>query len=239
MDLRVYADAEALAAAAAELFRARVTAKPTLAIALPAGRTPRRMYAVMEAMQATAPADYSRVHVFGVDELCPPAPADGYFWRQITQEFLRWSNVVPAHRHPFHVAAADVTAMCRDHEATIAALGGLDVVMLGLGPNAHIGCHEPPADFASRTCPVRLLPETVAYIRTDDVTQGKVSDTAVTLGVRTILEAREVVLLVSGATKRRALHAMLHGPITPDVPASILQRHANCVVLADQAAIPD
>jgi glucosamine-6-phosphate deaminase len=238
MDLRVFEDAEALAVAAADLFRARVAATPELVMAVPAGRTPRRMYALMQTRQAVAPVDFTRTRVFCVDELCPPAPADGYFWRQITKEFVSWAGMPPARCRPFAVDAANLAAMCADYEAAIAAAGDLDLVMLGLGVNAHIACHEPPAEFATRTCPVRLLPETVAYIGTDTEIQGAVSARAVTLGVQTIMAAREVVLLASGAAKRAPLTAALHGPITPHVPASILQRHENCIVLADRSAAP-
>ena len=238
MDVHVFADAEALAVAAAELFRARVAATPGLAVAVPAGRTPRRMYALMHALQADAPVDFTRMRVFSVDELCPPAPVDGYFWRQIQKEFVSWTGVPSARCRPFAVDAADLAGMCEDYEAAIAEAGGLDLVMLGLGLNAHIACHEPRADFTTRTCPVRLVPETVDYILTDAVIQGAVCDRAVTLGVQTIMAAREVVLLVSGAAKRAPLTAALRGPVTPDVPASILQLHPNCIVLADKAAAP-
>jgi glucosamine-6-phosphate deaminase len=238
VELRVYADADALAHAAAELFRARVTARPDLAVAVPAGRTPRRMYARMEELQASAPVDYSRMQLFCVDELCPPAPPDGYFWRQIRKELVRWAGIPPERCHPFLVAQADLDAMCTAYERAIKDVGGLDLVMLGLGPNAHIGCHEPPADFQTITRPVELLPSTVDYILTDEVIQGEVCARAVSLGVQTMLGAHEIVLLVSGAAKRAALDATLHGPITPDVPASVLRRHPNCVVLADRDAAP-
>jgi glucosamine-6-phosphate deaminase len=239
MDVRVYPDAEALAGAAAELFRARVRARPDLAMAVPAGRTPRRMYALMQEQQAHAPVDFTRMSVFCVDELCPPAPADGYFWRQIRREFIAWAGVPLGRCRPFAVGAPDLEAMCKDYEASIAAAGGLDLVMLGLGWNAHIASHEPPADFNTVTCPVRLVPDTVSYILTDEVIQGEVCERAVTLGIHTILNAREVVMLVSGQAKRAALRATLHGPITPDAPASILQLHPNCLVLADAAASSD
>jgi glucosamine-6-phosphate deaminase len=238
MDVRICPDAETLAAAAAALFRARVAAKADLAMAVPAGRTPRRMYALMQSEQARAPVDFGRMSVFCVDELCPPAPADGYFWRQIRREFVSWAGVPLDRCHPFAVSAPDLEAMCKDYEAAIAAAGGLDLVMLGLGWNAHIASHEPPADFATRTCCVRLVPDTVSYILTDEVIQGEVCDRAVTLGVQTIMSAREVVMLVSGAAKRDALRAALHGPVTPDVPASILQHHPSCLILADAAAAP-
>jgi len=229
-------DAEHLGETAADLVRDRLLARPELAMAVPAGRTPRRMYRVLEARQAHVPVDYSRMRVFSVDELCPPAPSDGYFWRQICREFLVWAQVSPERCHPFSVDAADLDAMCADYEAQISAVGGLDLVMLGLGPNGHLASNEPPAAFESLTRPVRLLASTVEYILTDEVIQGEVCDRAVTLGLTTILAAREVVVLVSGRAKREPLRRLLHGPITPDLPASVLQAHPACTILADRDA---
>jgi glucosamine-6-phosphate deaminase len=229
-------DAEALAARAATLFRERVRAQPALAMAVPAGRTPRRMYQRMRALQRTDPVDFRAMRVFAVDELCPPAPADGYFWRQIRAEFLSWAGVPPAGCRPFAVDAADLDGMCRDYEAAIAGAGGLDLVMMGLGPNAHIASNEPGTPFDTVTRPVTLLPATVQYILTDDVIQGAVCDRAVTLGMATIMAAREVVVLVSGRGKRDALGRLLDGSQTPEVPATVLRDHPRCTVLADAAA---
>ena len=238
MKLLALPDAAALAAAAAELLRDSVAAAPGLAMAVPAGRTPRRMYGLLRECQADAPVEYAAMRVFAVDELCPPAPPDGYFWRQITSEFLAWAGVPPEHRHPFSVDAPDLAAMCRAYEATIAAAGGLDLVMMGLGPNAHIASNEPGSPFDSPTRPVTLRPETVRYILTDEGLQGAVGARAVTLGIETILRAREVVVLVSGRAKRAPLEAALEGPITPAVPASALRLHPRCTILADRDAAP-
>ena len=228
-----------LAEAAASLVRARLEAKPDLVMAVPAGRTPRPMYALLRERQAREPVDYSRMRVFCVDELCPPAPRDGYFWRQIAAEFLAWA-AVPARRcHPFRVDAEDLDAMCRAYEAAIAEVGGLDLVMLGLGPNAHLASNEPGAAFDSTVRAVPLLAETVRYILTDEVIQGAVCEAAVTLGVATIMAAREVVVLVSGRAKREALGRLLDGPITPALPASALRRHPAYTILADSDARPD
>ncbi|OGL02993.1 MAG: hypothetical protein A3E31_05990 [Candidatus Rokubacteria bacterium RIFCSPHIGHO2_12_FULL_73_22] len=238
MKVVVCDDAAALAEAAADLFRERVAGAPDLAMAVPAGRTPRRMYGLLRERQARAPVDYAAMRVFSIDELCPPAPADGYFWRQVRSEFLAWA-AVPAERcHPFRVDAPDLEAMCRAYEEAIARAGGLDLVMLGLGPNGHIASNEPGSAFDSPTRPVRLLPETARYILTDEVSQGAVSDRAVTLGIGTILRAREVVVLVSGAAKRGPLERLLDGPVTPEVPASALRLHPRCTVLADRDARP-
>ena len=182
--------------------------------------------------------DYGALRVFSVDELCPPAPSDGYFWRQVRSEFLAWAAVPPERCHPFRVDAPDLEAMCADYEEAIARAGGLDLVMLGLGPNAHLASNEPGSAFDSVTRPVRLLPETVGYILTDEVIQGAVCDRAVTLGIETILKSREVIVLVSGPAKRAPLERLLESPIDPAVPASALRLHSRCTVLADREASP-
>ena len=151
-------DAPELAEAAADVFRDRLAARPDLAMAVPAGRTPRRMYGLLRDRQARVPVAYGAMRVFSVDELCPPAPRDGYFWRQVRSEFLAWARVPPERCHPFRVDAPDLEAMCRAYEETIAQAGGLDLVMLGLGPNAHIASNEQGSAFDSAPRTVRLRP---------------------------------------------------------------------------------
>jgi glucosamine-6-phosphate deaminase len=181
-------------------------------------------------------ASFGRSHVFPVDELCAPAPADGYFWRQVRGGFLDWAGVPPAHCYPFDPVAPDPAAMCERMEARIGELGGLDLVVLGLGLNGHLAANEPGSAFDSRTRPVVLQAETVAYIRADAEADSRVGDRAVTLGLGTIAEAREVLVLVSGAAKRDILHRALTGPVGPDCPASLVQRLPRARVLADRAA---
>jgi glucosamine-6-phosphate deaminase len=242
MNLVVCRDAEELAERAATLLRDRVRARPELTMAVPAGRTPRRMYERLRELQAEHPVDFSRMRVFSVDELCPPAPVAGYFWMQVQREFLAWAGVPVDRCRPFRLDAPDLEVMCGEYERAVEAAGGLDLVMLGLGPNAHLASNEPGTPFDSRVRPVPLLAETVGYILTDGgnlrPAGGAVSDRAVTLGLATIVAAREVVLLVSGTHKRAALRLLLHGEVGPEVPASILRRHPVCTVLADREACP-
>ena len=238
MQVVIAREAVELAEIAADVFRDRVRARPDLAMAVPAGRTPRRMYARMAALHTRNPVEYAHMRIFAVDELCPPAPAEGYFWRQIRAEFLAWAGVDAAQCRPFAVTAADLEAMCAAYEGAIAEAGGLDVVMLGLGPNAHLASNEPGCPCDLRTRPVRLLDETVRYILTDEIIQGPVCERAVTLGLGTIMAAREVVVLVSGGAKAEPLAWTLDGPVTPEVPASVLRTHPRCLVIADRAARP-
>jgi glucosamine-6-phosphate deaminase len=236
VELVVCRDAADLARKAAECFLDSLSAKPDLCMAVPAGRTPRLMYQLLAGGHGGV-SDFSRMRVFAVDELCPPAPPDGYFWRQIRAEFLAWARVPETQLYPLRVDSPDLEAMCAEYETQITRVGGLDLVMLGLGPNGHIASNEPGSPPDSRCRPVKLLPSTVDYILTDEVIQGGVSDRAVTLGMRTIGEARQVVVLVSGVAKKEPLSGMLSGPITPDLPASQLRLHPRCTVLADQAAL--
>jgi glucosamine-6-phosphate deaminase len=236
VNLEVFEDAEGLAAAAAGSWLDRLGARPALVVAVPAGRTPRPTYRRLREEAGRRRASFGRSHVFPVDELCAPAPADGYFWRQVRAGLLDWAGVPPAHCYPFDPVAPDPAAMCERMEARIGELGGLDLVVLGLGLNGHLAANEPGSAFDSRTRPVVLQAETVAYIRADAEADSPVGDRAVTLGLGTIAEAREVLVLVSGAAKRDILHRALTGPVGPDCPASLVQRLPWARVLADRAA---
>lgn len=236
MILTVLDDHEALSRRAAGLWLDRLAARPGLTMAVPAGRTPRRMYQLLALEARRRGVGFEQMRLFAVDELCPPAPREGYFWSQVGREFLSWAGVPPERCRPFDLAAEDLEGMCRAHEEAIARAGGLDLIMLGLGPNGHLASNEPGSRFDSRTRPVALTPGTVAYILTDETADPRVADRAVTLGLATILEAREVVLLVSGAAKRQALRATLTGPVSEACPASLLQRHPRLTVLTDREA---
>lgn len=236
MALTVVGDHEELSRRAAGLWLDRLAIRPELAMAVPAGRTPRRMYQLLALEARRRGIGFDRMRLFAVDELCPPAPLAGYFWSQVRREFLSWAGVPPERCRPFDLAAPDLQAMCRAYEEAIARAGGLDLIMLGLGPNGHLASNEPGSPLDSRTRPLALTPGTVAYILTDEGADRRVADRAVTLGLATILEAREVVLLVSGAAKREVLRAALTGPVSEACPASVLQRHPRLTVLADREA---
>jgi glucosamine-6-phosphate deaminase len=236
MDLRVFGDAEALGQGAATLWLERLVARRELVVAVPAGRTPRPTYRWLREEARRRAVSFEATHVFAVDELMAPAPAEGYFWRHVREGLLAWAAVPAGQVHPFDPIAADAGAMCRDYERRIAERGGLDLVLLGLGPNGHLASNEPGSAFDSRTRVVRLLPETITYILTDQDADPCVGERAATLGLGTLADARELVVLVSGAAKRDILRRAVSGPVTVDCPASMLQRHPNALVLADRAA---
>ena len=134
----------------------------------------------------------------------------------------------------FHANASDPNADCRDFESHLAGWGGIDLAVLGLGPNGHLGFNEPPSPADAPTRVVELTAESLES--NAPYWNGlEVPRRAITAGMDLILASRRVLLLVSGEHKRGILRRTLLGPITPDVPASLL-RHANLTVIADRAA---
>lgn len=134
-------------------------------------------------------------------------------------------------------AASDLEAECQAFEAKIKQAGGIELQILGIGGNGHIGFNEPGTPFTSRTQVVDLASSTIkANSRFFDSIE-EVPTQAVSMGIGTIMESKEILLLASGETKRDAMTAVLRGDITEDVPATVLQKHPNVTIIADEAAL--
>lgn len=133
--------------------------------------------------------------------------------------------------------AEDITEECQSYERKIQSLGGIDVQLLGLGHNGHIGFNEPDKAFEQTTHCVTLEEKTrnanARFFNSID----EVPTHAITMGIKTIMQAKQIVLAVSGADKAEILKKVLTGPVTPNVPGSILQMHPNVIVVADEAAL--
>lgn len=232
-------DDQGLGRASATEVRSRLAIKPDSVLAFPAGRTPVWMYRELVAMgQRGDPAlDFSQAAILDVDEFCGvsrdhPGSCGTYLWRHLLSHVT-----LPPHRvRLLDGAAQDPDAECRRHEAQIGEWGGLDLVVLGIGENGHVALNEPGSSFDSRARPVTLTFSTRAA---NVYLFGSLDQTPVqglTLGLATLMAAREVLLLASGAHKACIVAQALGGPVTRDVPASLLQRHTNLTVIVDEAA---
>ena len=238
MQISVYADAAEVGAAAAELLAAQLRRKPDSALLLPTGRTPLPMYAAFVTLAQQSRLDTGALVTFNLDEFYGlPRGHHGSYLAYMRRVLFAPLNLQDAQTHLLDSAASDPERACADYEAAIRAAGGIDVAVLGIGTNGHIGFNEPGSAFDSRTREVALRETSRvanAFMfenRLDDVPHA-----ALTVGIGTIMEARRVVLLATGAEKAEALRAALYGTVTPDVPASILQHHPDLVVLADRSA---
>ena len=145
-------------------------------------------------------------------------------------------NVKPENIHIPDGMSADVKATCRNYDRLIAGLGGIDLQLLGLGNTGHIGFNEPDDRFDKMTHRVALKSKTIADNSRFFANIGEVPKYAVTMGIKAIMQAKKILLVVSGPQKAAILEKTLYGPITPEVPASILQLHPNVTVVADRDA---
>lgn len=201
-------------------------------LGLPTGRTPLGLYQELVRRQS----DWSGVRAFNLDEylgLPPGHPAS--FRTYMCRNLMDLLHSPPAWDIP-DGSTRDPEGECQRYEAAIAAAGGLDLVVLGLGRNGHIGFNEPGSPFDSRTRVTRLSESTRQANRPNFPPGEEVPTYAITMGIGTILGARRILLLASGRDKAEALNRSLLGPVARDVPASALQRHPRVIVLADAEA---
>jgi glucosamine-6-phosphate deaminase len=212
MQVLVTPDYQTLSREAANIVSEAVRLKPALTLGLPAGKTPTGTYEELARLQP----DFSKVKTFNIDEYVGLAPADPRsFYAYMRRTFFDRINLPQENIH----------FPDENYEETIRAAGGIDLMVLGVGLNGHIAFNEPGSDFASRTRVVDLAPETMAPVRR-----------GITMGVATILEARRILLLVSGAPKREIFRRAFEEPVRESLPASALQLHPNLTVVADKAA---
>lgn len=207
-------------------------------LGLPTGKTPKGMYEVLVRKHREEHLDFSQVTTFNLDEyrgLPPDHPAS--FARYIKENFLELVNVAPE-RAWWPSGTGDEEAACRAYDDAIDRAGGLDLVILGIGANGHIGFNEPGTPFHSRTHIARLAEQTRriaatdgAFAHLDDVPQQ-----AITMGMQTMMDARRVLLVASGAGKADAVAGAVSGPVTEQLPASVLQRHPDVTIVVDEAA---
>ncbi|KIL98619.1 Glucosamine-6-phosphate deaminase [Paramagnetospirillum magnetotacticum MS-1] len=224
-----------VAARAASLVDALVRAKPACVIGVAAGATPLAMYALLT--EPGRSLDFSRITVFGLDEyLGLDATHPGSCAATLRNHFLDKAGIAPSQTHLLDgKAQGDLAAYCAAHEDRISRAGGLDLQILGLGVNGHIGFNEPGCGLASRTRLVglrRSTRSTNAPIFAPD----PVPEAALTMGIGTISSARRILLLATGPAKADAVTKMIEGPVSALVPATALQLHPDAVVVLDEAA---
>jgi glucosamine-6-phosphate deaminase len=202
-------------------------------LGLPTGSTPEGFYAAL----AQSGADFRAVQTFNLDEyLGLPREHDQSYYTFMKRHIYDRVNLDPAHTHVPFGMAADPEAECRSYEAAIREASGIDVMLLGIGHNGHIGFNEPGTPWTSRTRRVELAAKTrQANARFFGSIDG-VPREALTMGIGTILESRQIILLASGEGKAEIIRRTLEGEAGVDVPATALQGHPNVTVLLDRAA---
>lgn len=223
---------------AADIFADQIRKKPDSVLGLATGSTPLPLYVELVRRSNAGFIDFSRVRTVNLDEYVGLGPAHPQSYRRFMQRYLfdhinidADSTALPNGLNP------DLQAECKAYDDTICAWGGIDIQLLGIGHNGHIGFNEPSQFFTLKTHVVEISERTrIANARFFDGDPRKVPARAITMGIRSIMSARKIVLLVSGAGKAAILRRALFEHVTPNVPASVLQMHHDMTVIADREA---
>jgi glucosamine-6-phosphate deaminase len=233
MEIIIRPDYDALCDTACAIVRDELARKPDLVFGLATGRTPLGLY---ERLRKSA-ASFARARFFNLDEFYGLAPShpDSF------QHFLRTHFLDPIGAEPGNVRllrgdVQDLETEAEEFEDAIRAAGGIDLQLLGVGRNGHIGFNEPGSSLGSRTRPKTLTPEILSHYLKDVDPASRMTSFALTMGVGTIMEARKLLMLASGPDKAEIVRQFVEGPITAEVPASMLQLHRSAVVVLDEAS---
>jgi glucosamine-6-phosphate deaminase len=238
MRLDVVPDAGEMSALAADIVAKTIQAKPDAAICLPTGSTPLGMFDALAGKVARGEVDFSRVELYCLDEYVgvdrqDPNSLTKWLW----SAFVTRVGVDPRRVHVLPTMSNDPITAAAAFDRELVDHGGLDLAVLGLGPNGHVGYNEPGSSCDSRTRVVPLTPESIRQAGAYWSNTLPVPDVAMTLGVGTLLEAKRILLIVAGETKSDILRRTLEAPPTAEVPASWLRlAGARLTVIADKSA---
>ena len=224
---------------AADEFQAVINAKPACVIGLATGSTPLPLYRELIAREKAGKIDFSRVRSANLDEYKGLAPDHPQSYRRFMQENLfDHISIKPENTIVPDGLAADVDAMCAAYERQIEDWGGVDLQLLGIGHDGHIGFNEPEDHFPVMTHEVELTEVTRDANKRFFNSIDEVPTAAFTMGIGTVMAARKIVMVITGADKAEILQKAFFGPVTPEVPASILQFHPDVTLICDEAAFP-
>jgi len=234
MEVIILPTAEEASEVAARLVARQIREKPDSTLGLATGGTPCKLYQLLVRMHQAEGLDFSRVSTFNLDEyigLDPSHPAS--YHRVMEVDFFSQVNIARERSHIPDGMAKDVRAHCASYERAIKDAGGIDLQVLGLGSDGHLGFNEPGSSLASHTR-IKTLTERTRSDNERFFTDGhEVPHHVITMGLGNIMESRMCLLLAFGIGKAQAVAASVEGPVTASVPGSLLQFHPRAKVLLD------
>lgn len=236
MEIVILGGSRQIAKLAADAIEKLIRRKPGAVLGLATGSSPLPVYDELAARHGQG-LDFSRASGFALDEYVGlPAGHPESYREVVRREFTSRVNIAPGNVHGPDGTASDIPAACDAYEQAITAAGGVDLQLLGVGTDGHVGFNEPGSSFASRTRIKSLIEQT----RRDNArffnNLAEVPHHVITQGLGTIMEAKHVILVATGAQKARAVRDFVEGPVAAICPASVLQFHPHATVLLDEAA---
>ncbi len=238
--MRIYEakDYQEMSRKAANILSAQVILKPDSVLGLATGSTPIGMYDQLVEWYKKGDLDFSKVKTVNLDEYKGLThDNDQSYYYFMHEHLFDRVNIDPANTNVPDGTEEDPEKECSRYEKLIESMGGVDIQLLGIGHNGHIGFNEPDSTFAKTTHCVDLAESTIEANKRFFASVDDVPRQAYTMGIGTIMKAKKILLIVNGESKADAVAKAFFGPVTPEVPASILQFHSDVVVIGDSAAL--
>jgi glucosamine-6-phosphate deaminase len=237
MLLRITDSYEQMSIEAAKIVADRIRRKPNLVLGLATGSTPLGLYKELIRMHKEEGLSFAKVTTFNLDEYVglPRTHPQSYYYF-MWENLFKHIDIDPRYIHVPDGMATDVESHCEWYDNEIQRWGGVDLQILGIGANGHIAFNEPGSSLGSRTRIKTLTEQTIQDNARFFNTMDEVPRLAITMGIGTIMEAKEVILLANKSNKADAIKAAVEGPITHMVPASIIQMHRKAFVIVDREA---
>jgi glucosamine-6-phosphate deaminase len=237
MEVIIQPDAKVVSKTAVHYFESQLEAKAASVFGLATGATPLGLYHELALLAAANLIDFSRATTFNLDEYVGlSGDHPGSYRHYMRENFFRKVNLPAASTHVPNGLAPDIARHCSEYEEAIRRAGGIDLQLLGLGTDGHVGFNEPSSSLASRTRLKTLTPRTIRDNARHFAKESEVPRHVITMGIGTIMEARQILMMAIGEAKAAAVAMTVEGPITADCPASILQMHRKCVLIIDEPA---
>lgn len=237
MNVLVMKNTQEIGKAAGTMFAAQVINKPNCVLGLATGSTPIPTYQYMIELYKQGVVDYSKVTTYNLDEYCGLThDHDQSYYYFMQENLFKGINVPTENIHVLNGVAPDAQVECDNYDAAIDAAGGIDLQILGIGNNGHIAFNEPCSEFPAKTHIVSLTQSTIEANKRFFESIDDVPKQAITMGIGSIMKARSIILIATGAAKAEAVKALVSGPVDPQCPASILQFHPNVTIFLDESA---
>ncbi len=227
---------EEAAKLAVEQYAVLLSTKPKSTLGFATGSTPLALYMELARAYQRSELSFSQATSFNLDEYVGLEENNPQSYRYFMNQNLFSKIDIPLEHTNVPSGETTSTAKADKYEALIQAAGGIDLQLLGIGQNGHIGFNEPDVKFEKGTHHVRLTQSTIEANARFFSTRDEVPKSAISMGIKTIMSARRILLLASGPEKAEAIRGAVMGAVTPDLPASVLQLHPNATLIADEAA---
>ncbi len=236
MKINIFKTAEEIGVAVAKIFTDAVKSNPSCVLGLATGATPVPTYQNIIKTFNEGAISFKDVKTYNLDEYCNlPKNDKNSYYTFMHEQLFNSLDILEENVHFLDGNAADTEAECKAYDDEINAAGGIDIQLLGIGNNAHIGFNEPADTFTEGSFKVKLTESTINANKIY-FDENPMPEYALTMGIKQIVSAKKVILIATGEKKAEAVRNMIEGPVTAQVPASVLQEHNDVLIFLDEAA---